>query len=385
VIYNGADDNASGVAAMLLVAKAIASEKSRLPESRRAILFCSFDAEEQGLLGAKHYVKRPAWPLDKTALVINFDCVGRLRMSQFFASDVETNPTLAEFVREVAGERRLKAVTRFGWHGRSDHAVFIERGIAGVHFFTGAHADYHGVGDHTDKLNFEGGADVAWVAYRLLQQAIAEPGPIEFQKLDPTFDLTFALNLVQTLGIVPNVNAQEGRYPQIVFVVPGSPAARHGLKSGDEIVSLNGLVFNRVEDGLTIFPQLTFEEGLRLTILRGQETVEVKLPASVFEKLLGPKAVRLENGKYEVEFRYQASAGVNEVYLAGDFNAWSPTALRMTGPDKTGQFTTRLELAPGAYEYKYVVDGKNWIADPQNLYRVGKDDNSVLRVGGRRE
>jgi hypothetical protein len=382
-IYNGADDNASGVAALLLVAKAMAGKKASLPESHRTILFASFDAEEQGLLGAEYYVQRPVWPLDRTAAVLNFDAMGRLRLGKFFASDVETNPMLAEAVRAAARERQIIAETRYGGHGRSDHAVFLEQGIPGMHFFTGANSDYHRVTDHWEGLNFDGGANIAWIGYQALLKAMTYPDRIEYQKLDPSFDMTFLLNLVQTLGIVPNVNAQEGRYPQILLVIPNSPAAKHGLQSGDQITSINGLPFNRVEDGLTIFQQLTLEDGVRVSVLRDGRTSDVNIPASVFEKMSGPKATRLENGQYEVEFRYQAATGVETVYLVGEFNAWHPMDHQMDGPGRDGMFTTRLELDAGAYEYKFVIEGKEWKSDPQNLYRVGKHDNSVLWVGTR--
>jgi hypothetical protein len=300
-IYNGADDNASGVAAFLLVAKACADEKNTLPASHRTIIFASFDAEEQGLLGARYYVDRPAWPLDETAAVINLDAMGRMRLEQFFASDAETNPMLAQAVRDAATERHLIAETRIGGHGRSDHCVFIERRIPAVHFFTGANSDYHQVSDEADRLNFDGGANIAWVASTVLRKIIENPEPIEFRKLDPKYDVATALNFVQTLGIVPNVNAQQGRYPEILLVIPNSSAAKGGLKAGDQITAINGLAFNRVEDGLVIFEQLTFDDGLRLSILRGNENTEVHIPASAFDAMLDLKTADPKNNKREAK------------------------------------------------------------------------------------
>jgi len=384
-IYNGADDNASGVSALLLIAKALAGQSSSPAESRRTVIFAAFDAEERGLSGTRHYVRRQVWPLDRTAAIINFDSIGRLRMGKIFASDAETNPVLAQTVRDAARERRIVAETRFGGHGRSDHAVFLDRGIPSMHFFTGANSDGHQVTDEWERLNCDGGAAVAWVGFQVIWKAITHPGRIEYQKLKPSFDISFAINLATTLGMVPAMRAQEGRYPQILAVVPGSPVAKHGLESGDQITAVNGLRFTRVEDGLTIFRQLTFEEGLRLSILRDGRKGEVIIPASVFEEMSGPKATRLGNGRYEVLFRYQAVPWAKTVYLAGDFNAWKPTAHPMDGPDDSGVFTTRLEFDEGVYEYKFVIEGKDWKSDPQNLYRVGRHNNSLLWLGTRRE
>ena len=306
-IYNGANDNASGVAAMLLVAEALTGEKSSLAESYRSVLFISFDGEEQGLAGARYYVDRPVWPLDKTAADINFDAMGRLRTGKFFASDAENSRMLAAVVRDAAHQRQLTAETRFGGTGRSDHAMFIEHSIPSMHFFTGANSDYHQVSDHSDRLNFEGSATIAWVGYQVLRKAMAYPDRIKFEKTDATFDMTFLMNLVQTLGLVPNVNAQEGRYPQILAVMPNSPAAKAGIQSGDQITAINGIAFKRVEDGLTIFQQLTLEDGIRLSVLRGTGKHDLTIPGSVFEAISGPKSKRLANGKYDVEFRYQAA------------------------------------------------------------------------------
>jgi peroxiredoxin len=100
---------------------------------------------------------------------------------------------------------------------------------------------------------------------------------------------------------------------------------------------------------------------------------------------LGTPQVRpLENGQYEVVFCYQAPPGTKSVYLAGSFNDWKPTDHKMEGPDAKGMFTTRLVLKAGNYEYKYVLEGKVWKADPGNPRQNGLHHNSVLRVGNQR-
>lgn len=380
-IFNGADDNASGVAAVLLIVRALREESRAMPESHRTVIFASFDAEERGLQGAHHYARHPVWPLEQTAAVINFDSMGRLRMGKVYASDAETNPVLARATIEAAKSRGIVAETRFGGHGRSDHAVFVERGIPGLHFFTGANADYHQVTDHAERLNFEGGATIAWIGWQVLRTAVTQAERLAFEKPNPAFDMQLTLNFVKAMGIIPMVNAQEGRYPQILFVVPSSPAATYGLKSGDQIAAVNGIRLGRVEDALLIFQQLTFDEGLRLTVLRGADETDVRFPASFFETMSGPKISRLENGRYEALFRYQPPAGVKTVYLAGEFNQWQPMALRMEGPDDSGSFSTRLELKEGAYKYKFVHEGTDWVSDPKNLYQVGKFGNSVFWLG----
>lgn len=380
-VFNGADDNASGVAALLLIAEALNDEADQFGDSCRTVVFASFDAEEKGLRGAKHYVQRPAWPLDKTSAMINFDCVGRLRLGKVFVFDVETNQLLAQAVRDAAQTRKLSAETRLGSHGRSDHVEFLAHGIPSMHFFTGTHADYHQVSDEADRVNHEGGAAVAGIACDVLQQAMTHPGSLEFKSLNPVYDIKLILKVMTSLGIVPNVAAQGGRYPEILLVQPDSPAARHGLESGDQITAIDGVRLERVEDALPLFQQATLLEGLRLTVLRESGEREIELPPEIFSALTGPRATPLGDGKFAVNFKYQAEPQVKVVNLAGEFNDWNPTDLRMEGPDAKGQFTIRVTLEPGIYQYKFVVEGDEWIADPENIHHTGADDNSVLWVG----
>jgi 1,4-alpha-glucan branching enzyme len=94
-----------------------------------------------------------------------------------------------------------------------------------------------------------------------------------------------------------------------------------------------------------------------------------------------PTAMRLDSGDFEVRFAYRPDVAAREVYLAGDFNDWKPTAEKMAGPDAQGRFTATLVLKPGMHEYKYVIDGTRWRADPGNPNQNGFYHNSVLRLG----
>ena len=93
-----------------------------------------------------------------------------------------------------------------------------------------------------------------------------------------------------------------------------------------------------------------------------------------------PQATALSDGLYEVRFHYQAPTGTKTMFLVGEFNHWNTTAQKMDGPDATGQFTTKLTLRPGRYEYKFMLDGKDWRHDPANPRQAGYFHNSVLLV-----
>ncbi len=115
-----------------------------------------------------------------------------------------------------------------------------------------------------------------------------------------------------------------------------------------------------------------------------QEMMVGSLAVSLAEQDLSaglPKMKRLDDGQYEVAFTYKPQGKVDAVYLAGSFNDWQPTGLAMDGPDADGRYVSKLTLKPGVYEYKFVLDGKEWRSDPGNPVHVTFYRNSQLRVG----
>jgi hypothetical protein len=380
-IYNGADDNASGCAALLLVAEALHADRDRLPSSCRSVIFASFDAEERGLVGSRYYVSHPLWPLDRTAANLNFDMVGRLNGGKVMAADSESNLFLTSRLKALAAECGLRVETRLGGSRRADNASFLDREIPAVHFNSGLHADYHQVTDEVDKIDAEGGARISWMVYRLLREAMQEPGRLRYRRLSPEFDIQSILQLVFKMGIIPEQNAQGGKYPRINFVLRGSIAAKYGLEAKDEITSVNGTGFDRLEDAAIAFARLRLDKGMKLRVLRKGKEVEVVFPPEAFKDFTGPAIKPLANDRFEVTFRYKPTGKVGSVSLAGTFNNWHVTMQPMEGPDKEGFYSTRLILKQGTYEYKFVTDGKNRVTDPTNMRKAGPQGNSLLQLG----
>lgn len=160
-IHNGADDNASGTAGMLELARVAASGGRRF---RRTLVFVAFAAEEIGLIGSKHYLRQPAVPLERTTLMINLDMIGRAhgRVMIGGRSALEPRARLAPFSR-----LRLDGFTEGYGDDSSDDAPFARAGIPTVCFFTGFHSDYHRPSDDWDAVDVEGAADIAALALRL--------------------------------------------------------------------------------------------------------------------------------------------------------------------------------------------------------------------------
>ncbi len=161
-IHNGADDNASGIAAILEMARAAASDREQFG---RSLVFVAFAAEELGLLGAKHYVDHPAIPLDDTLAMINLDMVGRafgrvmiggMELSPVFRQSVESMRPLTTLALEDFGEGYAD--------GASDNWPFIHRGVPALSFFTGYHRDYHRPSDDWDRVDAAGGVEIARLA-----------------------------------------------------------------------------------------------------------------------------------------------------------------------------------------------------------------------------
>ena len=160
-IHNGADDNASGTATMLEVARRLASAPTK---PRHRIVFIAFTGEERGLLGSAQYVREPRFPLEKTIAMFNLDMVGRSR-GGVDVSGMERVPSLEpEFKAAAASVPELEVRHEGPGAGRSDDSSFIDRGVTGINFFTGFHPDYHRPTDDWDKIDAAGTARVATLA-----------------------------------------------------------------------------------------------------------------------------------------------------------------------------------------------------------------------------
>jgi hypothetical protein len=164
-IHNGADDNASGTAAIIEMARAARAERSRFA---RTLVFVAFAGEERGLLGSAHYASRPFIPIDRTIAMLNLDMIGRAR-GGVDVSGLEVSPSMEEdLAAAVTASGSMLNIRRLGpGAGRSDDHNFIVRRIPAINFFTGFHRDYHRPGDDWDKIDAAGTTEVARLALEL--------------------------------------------------------------------------------------------------------------------------------------------------------------------------------------------------------------------------
>ena len=151
-VHPGADDNASGTAVVLALARAF----GRAGGARRTLVFAAFSGEELGLLGSTHYVKAPPIPLDRTVAMLNFDSVGRMRGNRLYLMGVDSGRELRALVGPIGADLGLELQLSGDAIGRSDHTAFFTRDRPVLFFFTGPHEDYHRPSDTWEKINAEG-------------------------------------------------------------------------------------------------------------------------------------------------------------------------------------------------------------------------------------
>ncbi len=178
-IHNGADDNASGTAAVIEMARVAAANPTRFG---RTLVFVTFAGEEQGLLGSAHYVKNPPVPVANTVAMLNLDMVGRLRRV-VDVSGLDTSPSLLADVRAAAREVGGLDFREEGpGAGRSDDSSFLDAQVPAIGFFTGFHRDYHRPTDDWDLVNAKGTAQVAQLALELAARLATRPERPEFMR-----------------------------------------------------------------------------------------------------------------------------------------------------------------------------------------------------------
>jgi hypothetical protein len=252
-IHNGADDNASGTAAMLEIARVASASRSAFP---RTLVFIAFAGEEIGLLGSSHYVNHPAIPLERTVGMINLDMVGRPG-GRILVSGLDSAPALDPDLKAAATgiSIEVKSFNGSASVGSSDDTSFILRHIPSIGFFSGFHADYHRPTDDTDKIDAAGGAAVARLALTLAERISARTERAAFvAPSNPHGGVAPAAGSAGDssgygayFGSVPDF-ADEGNGVKFADIRENSPAAKAGLQRGDVMTSFAGTPIKNLYD-----------------------------------------------------------------------------------------------------------------------------------------
>jgi len=235
-VHPGADDNASGTTVVMALARAF----SQAGGARRTLVFAAFAGEEIGLLGSTHYAMHPPIPIERTAAMLNFDMVGRLRNNRLYVMGIDSarefKPLLDEIGIELGLELRLNAEA----FTPSDQTPFYKRDRPVLTFYTGHHGDYHKPSDTWDKVNGEGLRRVTEAAYRIVSRLANRDDRLTFVKAQARSG--------PYLGIAPDFSEPMRSGVRLGGVVTGSPADRAGLKQGDLIVRIAGVQVASFDD-----------------------------------------------------------------------------------------------------------------------------------------
>jgi hypothetical protein len=243
-VHPGADDNASGTAVVLGLARAFAAAGG----APRTLVFVLFSGEELGLLGSSHYVRAPAWPLARTVAMVNFDMVGRMREGRLTVGGVASGAGLSSLVREAARGEPLDLSLRDTPYGPSDHARFYAAGTPVLFFHTGVHADYHQPSDVASKLDAHGMAQVAAVGARVVSALAGGPRPLFARVSPPARSGRTGAGAGQAfLGVTAGPRGDSDGLT-LGGIVPDGAAARAGLHDGDVLVRLGNRAVNSFED-----------------------------------------------------------------------------------------------------------------------------------------
>ena len=272
-VHHGADDNASGTAVLLELARRLSRSDSR---PARTIVFAAFSAEELGLFGSRHYVNQPA-QLASTRAMINLDMVGRLRDGRVTVFGTRSAQEFSAMVKSAASELGLE-ISESDGIGRSDHMSFYSKKIPALHFFTGVHADYHRPSDTWNKLNLEGMAKITELVLATARSIANTSAPVNFVSL-PSVPLAQAPGGAPAsttyLGSIPDYSgADEG--VRLAGVSAGSPAALAGLRQGDVIVKLAETKVQNLEDLMLALGSKKPGDEVEIIVLRGTQPLRLK-------------------------------------------------------------------------------------------------------------
>ena len=291
-VHPGADDNASGVAVLLEMARALASGD----KPPRAIIFAAFTGEEAGRLGSKYYAEHPLVPLSKMEGVINLDTVGRLGTQKLTALGTGTAVEWqhifrgASFVTGVESRNVPESIES------SDQISFIEKGVPAVQIFTAAHADYHRSTDTPDKIDVAGLAKVATFVKEGIVYLAERPEPLTNTIRPASGAATPAAPATTgqpaaggqpgtarrvSFGTVPDF-AFEGPGVKVSGLVPDSPAAKAGIKEGDTLLKIDGKLVANLQGFSDVLR--TLAPGQTVQVVVGRDGKELTVPVTLVER-----------------------------------------------------------------------------------------------------
>lgn len=269
-IHNGADDNASGTAAVIILAQLL---KKHGPKNCN-YLFIAFSGEEEGLLGSNYFVKNPTIDLNQVTAMFNMDMVGRLDPHKYTLG-INGTGTAKEWKSMLDGVKidSLKYKYTESGTGASDHTSFYHMNIPALHYFTGTHHDYHKPSDDEHLIQYDGINKVITHIY-LMNESISKNPTLTFQKTKE--DTTAKVSFKVTLGIMPDY-MYDGVGVMVDGVTPEKPAANAGILKGDCVIKLGDIKIADMQSYMKALSQFSKGQQTLVRVIRNGKELEFPL------------------------------------------------------------------------------------------------------------
>jgi len=268
-IHHGADDNASGTAGVLELARIFSAQRPRL---KRTLVFIAFGGEEEGLLGSNYYVNHPVVPLANTVAMINMDMIGRMRDQKLSIGGVGTATEWRPMLTQTNGFELTMSEDGLG---PSDHSSFYLKQIPVLFFFTGAHNDYHKPSDTFEKINYTDEARILTLVTRIIRDLdAAEKRPTYVAVKSSSTPRAGGFRVF--VGTIPNY-ADSTNGLLIDGVRDDSPAAKAGIKAGDRVVKIGDREIKNVYDYTYALGEMKAGQEYVFEVVRGNEKLSLKV------------------------------------------------------------------------------------------------------------
>ena len=299
-IHHGADDNASGTAGVLELARLFVSQR---PRPKRTIVFMCFSGEEEGLLGSSYYVNHPIIPLGNTVAMINMDMIGRMKDRKLIIGGIGTAKEWRDLIGSGNIAQAVKITATSGMpvvsanghpitngdstkafdltlqedgYGPSDHSSFYSKQIPVLFFWTGTHSDYHKPSDTFDKINYQDESRVLSLVARIIRDLDNADKRLTYTVAKSDSQQGHSTGFRVYLGTIPNYSdSNDGLL--LDGVRDDSPAAKAGLKAGDKIVKIGTREIKNVYDYTYALGEMKAGEEYVIEVMRGAEKLALKI------------------------------------------------------------------------------------------------------------
>jgi hypothetical protein len=276
-VHPGADDNASGVAGVLELARIFSAQRGQL---RRGILFANFAGEELGILGSGYWVKHPTLPLDQAVAMLNMDMIGRIKDGKVYIGGVGTGSNLRSVVEGAVGHHTLTVDYSASGYAASDHTSFVTQRVPVLFFFSGLHSDYHKPSDTWEKIDAASAARLLDLVAEIASTLAAGGERPQFVKVEAETRAPGAPSggggYGPYFGSIPDFG-EVANGVRFADVRPNSPAAKAGLQAGDILIQFGETPVKNLYDFTYALRKSKVGDVVEVKVLRGSQTITAKV------------------------------------------------------------------------------------------------------------